>query len=118
MQPLRGDCRPVSTPLLDQLAGVIGELPATLRVRVDGYTDNAGLDAYNLDLSYRRARSVVEYLVGRGVPRRRLEYRGYGRENPVAPNDSPAGQALNRRVEFTILTAEESTSRRRRRRPR
>jgi len=100
--------RSVSMPLLDQVADVVAELPANKRVRVEGYTDDAGNDQYNLDLSYRRARAVVEYLVGRGVPRERLDYVGYGEANPVAPNDSPEGRALNRRVEFTILEAEES----------
>jgi outer membrane protein OmpA-like peptidoglycan-associated protein len=110
----RDTIRSVSRPLLDQVAEVIQELPADLRVRVDGYSDDQGQRAYNVDLSYRRARAVVEYLVGRGVPRGRLEYRGYGPENPVAPNDSPEGRALNRRVEFTILHEGERAGRRRR----
>ncbi len=104
----RDTIRPVSMPLLDQVAAVVQELPGELRVRVDGYSDNEGGEAYNLDLSYRRARAVVEYLAGRGVPRSRLEYRGYGPRNPVAPNDTPEGRALNRRVEFTILREGES----------
>ena len=95
--------RSVSLPLLDEVAEVIGRLPRNRRIRVDGYSDSEGVDEYNLDLSYRRARAVVEYLASRGVPRERLEYRGYGEVNPVAPNDSPEGRALNRRVEFTIL---------------
>ncbi|MEM9861482.1 MAG: OmpA family protein [Myxococcota bacterium] len=94
--------RSVSLPLLNTVAGVIRDLRRR-RVRVDGYTDSEGVDEYNLDLSYRRARAVVEYLVEQGVPRNRIEYRGYGEANPVAPNDSPDGRALNRRVEFTIL---------------
>jgi outer membrane protein OmpA-like peptidoglycan-associated protein len=113
--------RSVSMPLLDQVAAVINDIPAQKRVRVEGYTDDEGDDQYNLDLSYRRARAVVEYLAGRGVARRRLDFVGYGEANPVAPNDSPEGQALNRRVEFTIMDASdasngnEGTSRRRRR---
>lgn len=95
--------RPVSMPLLDQVAEVINALSADLRIRVEGHTDSAGTPAYNLDLSFRRARAVVEYLVGRGVARDRLEYRGYGDQHEVAPNDDPDGRALNRRVEFTIL---------------
>ncbi len=95
--------RPVSMPLLDQVAEVINALSADLRIRVEGHTDSAGTPAYNLDLSYRRARAVVEYLVGRGVSRDRLEFRGYGDQHEVAPNDDPEGRALNRRVEFTIL---------------
>lgn len=102
--------RPVSMPLLDQVAEVIQALGADLRIRVEGHTDSAGVPAYNLDLSYRRARAVVEYLVGRGVPRDRLEFRGYGDEHQVAPNDDPEGRALNRRVEFTILRPGEPAS--------
>ncbi len=107
----RDTIRPVSMPLLDQVASVVQELSGELRVRVDGYSDDEGGEAYNLDLSYRRARAVVEYLAGRGVPRSRLEYRGYGPRNPVAPNDTPEGRALNRRVEFTILREGESAGR-------
>jgi outer membrane protein OmpA-like peptidoglycan-associated protein len=106
----RDTIRSVSMPLLDQVALVIQELRSELRVRIDGYTDNEGSEAYNVDLSYRRARAVVEYLVGRGVARSRLEYRGYGPRNPVAPNDSPEGRALNRRVEFTILNEGEAAT--------
>lgn len=108
--------RSVSLPLLDQVAEVIERLPATRRIRVDGYSDSAGESEYNLDLSYRRARAVVEYLASQGVPRGRLEYRGYGEVNPVAPNDSPEGRALNRRVEFTILEPGDDGGGRRRRR--
>lgn len=95
--------RSVSLPLLDQVAEVIGALGASRHIRVEGYTDSEGNDEYNLDLSYRRARAVVEYLVQRGVARRRTDYVGYGEVQPVAPNDSPEGRALNRRVEFTII---------------
>lgn len=100
--------RSVSLPLLEGLAEAIVDLGGR-RIRVDGYTDSEGIDEYNLDLSYRRARAVVDYLVQRGVPRARMEYRGYGEENPVAPNDSPEGRALNRRVEFIMLEEGESS---------
>jgi outer membrane protein OmpA-like peptidoglycan-associated protein len=107
--------RPVSMPLLDQVAEVIRTLDGQLRIRVEGHTDNLGSDAYNVDLAFRRARAVVEYLVSRGVARERLEYRGYGAQHPVAPNDTPQGRALNRRVEFTILRPGETASSTRRR---
>jgi outer membrane protein OmpA-like peptidoglycan-associated protein len=97
------EIRSVSLPLLDQVADVIRSLPGRRRIRVEGYTDSEGDDAYNADLSYTRARAVVDYLVGRGASRDRLLYEGYGERNPVAPNDSPEGRALNRRVEFTIM---------------
>lgn len=110
--------RPVSKPLLDQVARVIRDLPGRRGIRVEGYTDNQGAPEYNLDLSYRRARSVVEYLVSQGVPRDRLDYVGYGQERPVAPNDSTEGQALNRRVEFTIMEPGEARQGSRRNRER
>ena len=108
--------RSVSLPLLDQVAEVIGDLPGERRIRVEGYTDDQGDAEYNLDLSYRRARAVVEYLASKGVPRDRLEYVGYGEANPVAPNDVIEGRALNRRVEFTILEPGQRTEPQRRRR--
>ena len=97
------EIRSVSLPLLDQVAEVIKDLPGRRRIRVEGYTDSAGDDQYNADLSYRRARAVVDYLVSQGVPRQRMLFEGYGERNPVAPNDTPEGRALNRRVEFTIM---------------
>lgn len=112
--------RPVSMPLLDQVAAVIQELAPSLRVRIEGHTDDHGNPQYNTDLSFRRARAVVEYLATRGVARERLDFRGYGSQHPVAPNDSPEGRALNRRVEFTIVhptdTGEATEPRRRTRR--
>ena len=106
----RDTIRSVSLPLLDQVASVIADLPENRVVRVEGYTDSEGVHGYNVDLSYRRARAVVEYLTSKGVARARLDYVGYGDRNPVAPNDSVDGRALNRRVEFTII---EPTDRRR-----
>ncbi len=100
--------RSVSMPLLDQVAEVMADISAGRRVRVEGYSDNQGQERYNVDLSYRRARAVVEYLASKGVPRPRLEYAGYGSRQPVAPNDTADGRALNRRVEFTILDARAS----------
>ena len=94
--------RSVSTPLLDDVAQAIVELAAQLRIRVDGHSDDAGSPEYNTDLSYRRAGAVVSYLKSRGVAAQRLRYRGLGASEPVAPNDSPEGRALNRRVEFAI----------------
>jgi outer membrane protein OmpA-like peptidoglycan-associated protein len=110
--------RSVSFPLLDQIAEVISALPEERVVRVEGFSDSDGNASYNLNLSWRRARSVVDYLVERGVPRARLRYEGYGSDSPVAPNDMKEGRALNRRVEFTIFdpSAEKKEPRSRRRR--
>jgi len=99
----RDTIRAVSVPVLDQLAAAIQGLEPGLKVVVEGHTDDSGNAAYNLDLSHRRARSVVEYLRARSVPPDRLDFVGYGSARPLAPNDSPEGRALNRRVEFLLV---------------
>jgi outer membrane protein OmpA-like peptidoglycan-associated protein len=96
---------PGSRPLLDELARTLQRLPAHKRVRVEGHTDDAGNPEHNIDLSYRRAKAVVEYLKARGVPAARLEYTGYGGQRPLADNRTPEGRALNRRVQFSLIDA-------------
>jgi outer membrane protein OmpA-like peptidoglycan-associated protein len=93
-----------SFKILDQVAELLKQHAELKKVRVEGHTDNVGSGPYNKDLSHRRARSVVRYLVERGgVPARRLEAEGFGFERPVASNATAVGRAKNRRVEFTIL---------------
>jgi OOP family OmpA-OmpF porin len=92
-------------PMLDELARTLQRLPARKRVRVEGHTDDAGNREHNIDLSYRRAKAVVEYLKARGVAAERLEYMGYGGSKPLADNHTPEGRALNRRVQFTLIDA-------------
>jgi len=94
--------RAVSFPSLDRIAEAIESLPQGRVVRVEGHTDDSGNAAYDLDISYRRARAVVEYLKGRGVPAERLKYRGYGATRPVAKGATPDVRALNRRVELAL----------------
>jgi outer membrane protein OmpA-like peptidoglycan-associated protein len=67
-----------------------------------GHTDSTGSDDYNLRLSQRRADSVANYLVLRGVTRARIETIGYGESYPVASNATADGRARNRRVEIKI----------------
>ena len=95
--------RDVSMPVLDGLAEVITGLRAGTKVVVEGHTDDSGNAAYDLDLSFRRARAVVEYLRGRGVPENRLDFVGRGAAQPLAPGRSPEARALNRRVEFKLV---------------
>ena len=92
-----------SFQLLDQVAGILTARPDLRLVRVEGHTDDRGSDSYNLDLSQRRAESVVSYLVSRGVEPQSLSPVGYGETQPIADNRSPEGRADNRRVEFIIL---------------
>ena len=73
------------------------------RVRVEGYTDSSGTRAANLRLSQARAEAVTEYLAQKGIPRSRLEAKGYGDARPIAPNLTAHGRELNRRVEIVVL---------------
>jgi OOP family OmpA-OmpF porin len=73
------------------------------RFEVSGHTDSDGGASYNLGLSQRRAQSVVADLVKHGIAQARLAAKGYGLTRPVASNDTPAGKALNRRVELERL---------------
>lgn len=70
---------------------------------VEGHTDSVGTEEGNLELSQLRAESVVDYMVGRGVDRDRLEAVGYGQSNPVASNDTEEGRQINRRIEVDLL---------------
>ncbi|HWO10424.1 MAG TPA: OmpA family protein [Polyangiaceae bacterium] len=91
-----------SQPTLQELLGALQAQP-DVRVAIEGHTDATAKDAYNLDLSSRRARAVVEWLVKRGIAQPRLEAKGYGRARPVADNTTTQGRALNRRVEASII---------------
>jgi OmpA-OmpF porin, OOP family len=74
-----------------------------LKVEIAGHTDSKGSNAYNQRLSDDRAGSVKTYLISQGVSPAQLVSRGYGEEQPVATNDTDAGRAQNRRVEFRVL---------------
>jgi len=86
--------------LLDEVAAVFEQNPG-LRVRIEGHTDSIGTAAYNLKLSLRRANSVMEYLVKKGIAKERLHAEGFGFTRPVATNKTKEGRALNRRVQLT-----------------
>jgi outer membrane protein OmpA-like peptidoglycan-associated protein len=98
---------------IERMAFVLNHPQAiSRRITLEGYTDSIGTDAYNLELSRRRAASVAEELVARGVARARLGVDGLGKQRPVSPNmtpdgkDNPAGRALNRRVEAVVQALE------------
>lgn len=96
----------VSKSNLDKLAGVMVQYPDT-NINVYGHTDSKGTDEYNLTLSQRRANSVIDYLVSKGIARTRLNAMGMGEKDPIATNETEAGRAQNRRVEFAITANEE-----------
>lgn len=90
-----------SLPELQRVAKFLKANP-NYQVEIAGHTDNTADDKYNMDLSTRRANSVVDYLVRNDVDRSRLTAKGYGETMPVSPNDTEDGRAENRRVEFII----------------
>ncbi|HZN94591.1 MAG TPA: OmpA family protein, partial [Myxococcales bacterium] len=93
---------PESYETLEEVARIFKEHPEIQRVVIEGHTDVRASDTYNMDLSQRRAASVMRFLVEHRVDAKRLRTQGFGRRMPIAPNDSEAGMALNRRVEFVI----------------
>lgn len=95
--------RPQSIAELDRLVKLL-EVNSKMRIEISSHTDNVGSAAYNEKLSTSRALSVVDYLVKKGIKKERLEYRGYGFTQPIAPNDTDQGRQLNRRTEFKILS--------------
>ncbi|HCD9234091.1 OmpA family protein [Elizabethkingia ursingii] len=90
---------------LDKLIPVFKTNPDT-NINVSGYTDSKGSDAYNLSLSEKRANAVIGYFVANSLDGNRFVAKGMGKADPVASNDTDAGRAQNRRVEFTITANE------------
>lgn len=95
------DITPKFYSTLNAIAIALNEFPDTL-IEVTGHTDALGTPEYNQRLSEKRAHSVAQYLAAQGVAPYRLLDRGMGQSKPIAPNDTPAGRALNRRVEIRI----------------
>jgi len=96
--------RPESYNELDRLVQLLTENP-TIKVEISAHTDSKGSDEYNLKLSQKRAESVVNYLIGKGIPASRLIAKGYGETQPIDTNDTEEGRQNNRRVEFKIVSA-------------
>ena len=90
-----------SNKRLNDVVAILNENPS-FKIQIDGHTDSQGNDAYNQDLSDRRAASVKAYLVGKGISESRLNSKGYGETTPVADNNTAKGRAENRRVEMTL----------------
>jgi OmpA-OmpF porin, OOP family len=90
-----------SEPLLNSGADIANRCPS-VRFEVEGHTDNVGSKRSNQALSEQRAKAVVDYLMGKGISAARIQSAGYGDTRPVAPNDSEANRAKNRRIEFIV----------------
>jgi OmpA-OmpF porin, OOP family len=90
-----------SYPELDRVVETLQQNPS-MEIEIDGHTDNVGNDDYNQKLSEDRAKAVYEYLLGKGIEKRHLAYKGFGKLKPVDDNQTESGRQKNRRVEFTI----------------
>ena len=97
----QSELKPQFHDTLNAVGEVLAEFEKTI-VNVHGHTDSDGSDQYNATLSEKRARSVSNYLLGRGVISQRLYPVGFGETRPIADNSSAAGKAQNRRVEITL----------------
>src|SRR5690606_36061937 len=91
---------------LDKIVKVFKDHPRT-HIHVYGNTDSVGKDEYNMKLSRTRANAVKAYLVSKGIGTRRIAAQGMREADPIATNDTDAGRALNRRVEFGIVANED-----------
>jgi outer membrane protein OmpA-like peptidoglycan-associated protein len=89
--------------VLEQVVFNSLEAYPNVKVEISGHTDNQGGDEYNLVLSDKRAKSVMSYLVNRGISPQRLVAKGYGKNRPIASNATAEGRAQNRRVEITPI---------------
>jgi len=96
------DILPASTEILEQAYTALAANP-TVKVLIIGHTDNVGSAASNMTLSQRRAASVRQWLITRGISADRLSAEGRGLTQPRATNDTPEGRQLNRRIEFQIV---------------
>jgi hypothetical protein len=88
---------------LDKLAKLLSD-NKNMNVEIGGYTDAIGTDSYNLDLSEKRAKSVRDYLIDKGIIGNRLTYKGYGASSPLGNNVTDDGRKLNRRTEIRIIS--------------
>ena len=93
--------KPAFYPAMNKVAQVLGEYDKTT-LKITGYTDNVGSDAYNLKLSQQRASAVKSYLTAKGIAASRISTVGMGKANPRAGNDTAQGRAMNRRVDILI----------------
>ncbi len=97
--------QPAGRENLAKLAGILAAHPS-LKLDIEGYTDSAGKDEKNMELSQKRAEAVQAYLTEKGIAATSLTAKGLGKASPVATNDTPEGKAKNRRVEI-IVSGEE-----------
>lgn len=94
--------RPEAEDKLDEILSILEKYPNWI-VEISGHTDNVGGQDYNADLSQRRAETVVEWLIDKGIDKSRLVPKGYGAAFPIDTNETEEGRLNNRRVEMKVL---------------
>ncbi|MEA1873570.1 MAG: OmpA family protein [Bacteroidota bacterium] len=94
--------RSESSGELSKVLKILDDNP-NMKIEISGHTDNRGSLEYNTELSRSRAKSVVDYLIEKGVKTEKLSYEGYAFNQPIADNDTDEGRQHNRRVEFKVL---------------
>ncbi|HXB09714.1 MAG TPA: OmpA family protein [Puia sp.] len=101
--PNRYELKPESESELRVVVQLMKDNP-TLRIQINGHTDNSGKPADNQPLSKNRARAVINYLTSKGIAATRLSFKGFGDTQPVADNATPEGRAKNRRTELSVIS--------------
>lgn len=99
----RSTLRPESFIELDRLVNLMKDI-SSMKIEVSGHTDNRGTAEMNRKLSEDRAKAVANYLISKGIKADRIVYKGYGFDQPMAPNDNETNRQLNRRTEFKIIS--------------
>ncbi len=94
---------PVSMIELNKLIQLMNDNP-TVKIQINGYTDNVGNDADNLTLSENRAKAVVDFLVSKSIDAKRMKWKGFGKTQAMADNSTEEGRSINRRTEFVITS--------------
>jgi outer membrane protein OmpA-like peptidoglycan-associated protein len=98
----RYELKPESSTELDNIVELLKENPS-LKIQINGHTDNVGKPADNLKLSNNRANAVIQYLIAKGIDPKRLSSKGWGETQPLADNSSEEGRARNRRTEMKVM---------------
>jgi len=96
------ELKPESQVELDNVVKLMKDNP-TVKIQINGHTDNVGKSAENITLSNNRAKAVVEYITGKGIDAKRLSYQGFGDKLPLADNKTEQGRAQNRRTELKVM---------------
>lgn len=98
----KSELREESFPELDRVVVFLNQNPL-VEIKIAGHTDSIGTDIYNKNLSHSRAKSVADYIISKGIEKKRVDFEGFGKSKPIADNETEEGRQKNRRVEFMII---------------